>query len=337
MKSSQLQKSHPQTSPPKESYFKVFLVGLSGGVQEWEMKKFFKSKYPSVFKVKLPKTKGKGSGCGVMMLRDPEEYKEILEKHLFYFKSRRFYVNPFLKHEELDAYLERITNRRVFISLIPKKMKDSELKHLMNQFGRVDDAYKIEQNKCGKKKFRIGFVLFRNQEDAQFAINSKRIYYENGKFLLLKPFIKKEKSSIERHEEEEGTGNGRNDNRDLNLGNDFGGDSRNRRDIPENQHRPRADKRSFLQLQSPKEWFQVNQKDLIYESKLKKLSLIMLIESKKKNNNYFGEYINNNLRINKGKSFRENAKVKNQKNVYSHNKPLFSHHLGNDQSFLPYF
>lgn len=184
---------HHNNKQQGQEYYKIFLVGLSGSFTDDEILGYFKKKFPSTFKVKLPKTNGKGSGCGVLMIYNESEYQEIITQHLFFYKQRRFFTNPFLKDEDLDAYLEGIEKRRLFVSRIPRWLKDKDFKKLMKQFGRVDDAYKINERDT-RKEFCIGFVMFREAESARKAVELERMELKEGNYLVLKPFKKKKNS-----------------------------------------------------------------------------------------------------------------------------------------------
>lgn len=187
----------------QNEYLKIFLVGLSGSFTEREIFKFFKDKYPSVFKVTLPKNNGKGSGCGVLMLRNENEYDEILNKYLFHYNNRRFFANPFMKDDELDSYLEKIDKRRVFLNKIPKDLSNEELAKVMEQFGDLDDAYKIE-DKDPMKKYCIGFLMYKKEESATKAINEGTVFISDIDYILIRPFSRNKQNRDKKRRAREG-------------------------------------------------------------------------------------------------------------------------------------
>ena len=215
-KGSQGQAAARDTGP----IFKIFLTGLSYNFTPSEMKAFFKRMYPSTKKVFLPKSNGRGSGCGLLIVQDKAAYEAILRKKQFIYNTRRFFCNPFLREEALKEYLENLEKRRVFVSKVPYFVETDQVRHLFSQFGELEDLYLIRNNNYATGK-GFGFVMFQTIQAARKALEAKAVHFKGSEMLIL-PYKKKSnntnKKKVGKNEEDEAQEQGRRLEDDLELG-----------------------------------------------------------------------------------------------------------------------
>lgn len=76
-------------------------------------------------------------------------------------------------------------------------MNNDDLGILFDCFGAVEDSYIIRSNQSNRYKSsskKYGYVIFYKEEDAQKAIQAKKLMYKSIKLIIL-PFEKKQDQS----------------------------------------------------------------------------------------------------------------------------------------------
>jgi RNA recognition motif-containing protein len=119
------------------------------------------------------------------------EYEDIASKFLLkpiLMKGKEHYVQVSHKSQAQDSSLNF---HKVFLSNIPVKLTDSELRNFFNtNFGEVISAFSIKNDRGHSKGY--GFLDFKHQKDAEEVISAKKILFK-GKIIIAKKFQQKGK------------------------------------------------------------------------------------------------------------------------------------------------
>ncbi|XP_075210215.1 putative RNA-binding protein EEED8.10 [Lycorma delicatula] len=99
---------------------------------------------------------------------DRDEDSQVLEKRMI-----------------LERKIDGIPIRKVFVSNIPKEVKNNELFFIFKQFGEIVQVFISRKN--SNKKTTFGFVTFRKTEDAACALSQKKPLVVRHKRLTVVP------------------------------------------------------------------------------------------------------------------------------------------------------
>ena len=117
--------------------------------------------------------------------------EEILKKPHFLFK-REIKVEKYLKGENLQNHRKEHQKKRIFVSNLPKELKDEDLRRFFSKFGEIETAYRVKIE-SEEKNTNYGYVTFQHTgsvnrvfKDAEMDQNGENAFFEifNGKWIL---------------------------------------------------------------------------------------------------------------------------------------------------------
>jgi RNA recognition motif-containing protein len=117
-------------------------------------------------------------------------FSTILENaHRIY--SHSIKVSKYMSEEELNSYVEKARNCRIYIKKLPQEITNERLYSLFTRYGGIDKAYCVVGSKA-RKNLKYGYVIFENESSIQ-KIPQHGVSYR-GQVLVWSSFInKKEK------------------------------------------------------------------------------------------------------------------------------------------------
>ncbi len=126
-------------------------------------------------------------GFCVLLAEDQQTLESILSRS-HEFMGRTLGVNRFRQGQELFAYFNKISSRRVIIKRVPTTVSVEDVQSLLeNLFGSVERIYRFEAESLDKaarkEKRRRTFtysVEFHLSQDAEKAVNLGEITFEDG-------------------------------------------------------------------------------------------------------------------------------------------------------------
>lgn len=170
---------------------KIYLSSLPSTITENSLRNYF-SEYGKVIEIDLSRNLSQGfcRGFGSITFTNDADIRSILNTgHVL--MGRTINCDQFLESKgALDQKKEEVKKRRVFISNIPSWMNNSYLKKIMERFGPVNSAYKIQKYGSGKI-MPYGYVFFENDLGAQLCLERGFVFNgEQDGFMLMEPYTK---------------------------------------------------------------------------------------------------------------------------------------------------
>jgi len=180
-----------------------------------EMTHHLRSKYPSLAYLKIDFESPKileytSSYKGVLTMLEHKDYQKILEKGKLYF------IDPKTRISFEIIVLDKMTTqneRKIYLTNIPKKVSNNQLRSIFSKFGEVIKAFIINPNfKSGNASFqgrkstkfamRAGIVLYKNKHSVEDAIRAGIVQYKGSKIIVNQFRAKKDKKIIKSKKEE---------------------------------------------------------------------------------------------------------------------------------------
>lgn len=147
----------------KHSYsFQVFIADLPVVTQYNQLCKYIDTKVGS-FRVSLAKKKGSKKACNaVIQIKSADDYNYLLNTK-FVFQGHQCQVRPYLNPDQRVRFNQERLERRVYINQLSIQATEADLRHIFQQFGRLEKIYlkNTEELESDSKKGNIyGFVTF---------------------------------------------------------------------------------------------------------------------------------------------------------------------------------
>ena len=223
--------------------FKVFLAGLALDFTKEELFDFFSYQYDSIVSIHLVKqthtrTKTANKGSGFMQLTDLAEVLDLLRREKFCLNGRNFLVKKFKEGAELEQFKKELVSRRIFVHKIGPTLTNQHLIRFFSRIVNIEDAYiinperkemldRMEQQRgsykgrkpLSKKRFRYGYLVLKNAEDADYLLSVKSFRIKNSYVILEK--YKTPKSNNQNEKQEQNQFNSKQYQRDFKGRNQF--------------------------------------------------------------------------------------------------------------------
>jgi RNA recognition motif-containing protein len=88
-------------------------------------------------------------------------YSTILENsHRIYCHSIK--VSKYMTAEELNSYVEKARNCRIYIKKLPQEITNECLEAIFSRYGKIDKAYCVIGSKA-RKSLKYGYVIFSDE------------------------------------------------------------------------------------------------------------------------------------------------------------------------------
>lgn len=120
------------------------------------------------------------AGYGFMECSSLATFNKLIEIGDFTFSGSIITCVENIKGVTLNLYKEEMEKRKVYVIGVPKSMKDHQLIEVFGKVGEVERAYTVKKGKKNQSK-HFAFVIFRNLEDAEKAIQKRKFKYKKFK------------------------------------------------------------------------------------------------------------------------------------------------------------
>ena len=162
--------------------FTIFVGGLANNVTDGDLYSYF-STFGNIHTCKAQmwhNNPQKCRGFALVTAGDQFTYDLILNsQHTL--AGRNIECKVHIKDKsQLNDYSKSETDRKIFVSGLPKKVTDEELKDYFSYFGTVKIAYIVKHHKDKKPK-GFGFVIFENKADRDSALQYGDHYFYDKK------------------------------------------------------------------------------------------------------------------------------------------------------------
>lgn len=172
----------------------LYISNLNETTNEKILRNYFE-KFGPIYRIQLyTLPSGNCKGYAKIAIESEPIYNKILDTPLHQINGMRISVEPYIEldSEAFDKDID-VVSRRICVFGIPKDFGNTQFRKLFEkEYGKLDSAY-VRVNE--KKYFNYGFVTFNSKEQANAALERKRIYLDDeendGRYLDLKEFIPK--------------------------------------------------------------------------------------------------------------------------------------------------
>ena len=149
----------------QESENSIFVGGLANTTTDSDLFCYF-SQFGEVAKCEAQMWKNNSTKCrgfAVVTTVDKQTYDIIMQaQHVF--GGRNIECKPVVKdRSQLGVYCKEETDKKVYVSGLPKRVSDAMLREHFSKFGEVKIAYIVRHHKDNKPK-GFGFVSFGSKE-----------------------------------------------------------------------------------------------------------------------------------------------------------------------------
>lgn len=171
--------NHPQVE--SASRYMLFIDSLHPKLTQGKVESAL-AKFGNLASIDLPKIKkGKKTilqGYGTLEVKDKLTFFNFLSQDIS-IKGKRIFFEPFDPNKDtIDSSHNNYLKRLIFVSNVPKKFSDTELKlAFQSHFGPVHSAYKSVTATGRVKPF--GFVVFKDPQTAKICAESGVLIGEN--------------------------------------------------------------------------------------------------------------------------------------------------------------
>lgn len=116
------------------------------------------------------------------------QYGSILENTKLVIGNQVAFMRPALSRRKAKQKLIHDKKRKLFVHNLPNEANDAQMFHYFSKFGEVDYAYTVPDNNSSfkTKNSLIGFVMFKNMNDANKALCQSEKHYQLGQQIYLK-------------------------------------------------------------------------------------------------------------------------------------------------------
>eukprot|EP00820_Chromera_velia_P019833 Cvel_28553.t1-p1 / transcript=Cvel_28553.t1 / gene=Cvel_28553 / organism=Chromera_velia_CCMP2878 / gene_product=RNA-binding protein Musashi homolog 1, putative / transcript_product=RNA-binding protein Musashi homolog 1, putative / location=Cvel_scaffold3760:44-4903(-) / protein_length=381 / sequence_SO=supercontig / SO=protein_coding / is_pseudo=false len=158
----------PEGAPPAKRPFKFFVGGLSGEVNQEDVRKYFSEEFGGVKEVQLimdyQAQPPRNRGFGFVTLEDDSKRKEIFGRsHTL--NGRKFEVE---EEKKKEISLTESTTKKLFVGGIKEVHTEESLKELFSQFGTVDEVAILREHTGQLRGY--GFVTFAEIEHCRACL-----------------------------------------------------------------------------------------------------------------------------------------------------------------------
>lgn len=168
----------PSQAQSKQS-LKIFVGGLDENVNELELFTYF-SKFGRVVdkQIKIDPNTQRSRGFGFVTFKQMESVIAVFSNQPHYLRGAKIDCKPAKSKEESQHELQelRATNRKIFVSNIPKHSSQSEVFNLFSQFGGVEDVNLMYK----KKETGFCYITFMDEKFALRALEHPSIFLRNN-------------------------------------------------------------------------------------------------------------------------------------------------------------
>lgn len=162
--------------------FTIFVGGLANNVTDGNLFNYFAA-FGNILTCKAQmwhNNPQKCRGFALVTAGDKETYDIILSSQ-HEIAGRNIECKVHIKDKsQLNDYSKSESDRKIFVSGLPKRVTDEELKSYFSYFGPVKIAYIVKHHKDKKPK-GFGFVIFENKADRDVALQYGDHYFYDKK------------------------------------------------------------------------------------------------------------------------------------------------------------
>lgn len=159
---------------PKQS-LKLFVGGLDESITENDLAVYF-GRFGRVVdkQIKMDQKTLRSRGFGFVSFKQPESVAEVFATQPHFINGCKIDCKPAKSKEESqqESIELRGTNRKIFVSNIPKNSTHNEVLQLFGQFGPIEDLNLMYK----KKETGFCYITFSNQEAAYFALHQTNLW-----------------------------------------------------------------------------------------------------------------------------------------------------------------
>ena len=151
---------------------KLFVGCLAPKTTENDIVRLF-SRYGRITDVFLFRNKSERSckGHGYVVFQDRRAVLDIINDQPHRLFGRTLITDWFVEGQRLQERRDDIFKRKVYVSNIPTKLEDWQLKQKMEAFGEVENAYRMKAPR-GNYNLPYGYVIFVREESARKAAST---------------------------------------------------------------------------------------------------------------------------------------------------------------------
>ena len=174
-------RDYPQPPSHKHNNYKLFLGSLPKDCSHEAVWRQL-TRYGEIDELDITvrdKTNKYSRGFGYVIVKSKQVFQRLLEAEVVV-EGKTIFIEPYFSESKYNCCKnEEFMVKRIFISNIPNKLSDADIKEIFERFGKVDKAYRITTVKGKKRPF--GFVLFNEKEAADACNAAKYVSYQGSK------------------------------------------------------------------------------------------------------------------------------------------------------------
>ena len=160
-----------------EAAIKLFIGGLPKDSSEAEIYEILQ-RYAAIYNIELKRRKNKGNqkclGHGILTT-DLQGSKTLVERKYFIYKERTIVVSPYFTGEDLKAYQETFSLRRLFVRGVPYNYKDWDLRRTFTEYGALETCYFRQEPETTE---RIAVVIYKQAAAAERALENLELLHK---------------------------------------------------------------------------------------------------------------------------------------------------------------
>lgn len=154
----------------------VYIGSLPSFTKKSNILDYFKSLSIPVSSIKVFTDKNHNLCKGYAFVTLPEEFDTsafLAQEH--FILNRKVVCDVYTSGQRLEEKKRSIETRRVFVSNIPQKMGNIELKRIFSRFGEVVTAYRIRKFGSGKL-MPYGYLFFKEENNAKTCVEDGGVF-----------------------------------------------------------------------------------------------------------------------------------------------------------------
>ena len=156
----------------------LYVCGMPANSTKFEMREYFK-KFGAIKSVRIKNRSSDRNSTSYCIIEfyHTKGLNSVLSHPNHFVNGRVVECRPHLKGRALQKALQEFDRKRVFVSNIDKRASDNLLCRLILQkTGLAVKTCYIVENNNPKKRTNIGYLTLHSEEEANFLLNSPRIY-----------------------------------------------------------------------------------------------------------------------------------------------------------------
>lgn len=184
---------HSSTKPCQETQKRnqIYIGSLPSFTKKSNILDYFASLSVPVISIKVFTDKNHKLCKGYAFVSLPDSYNVsplLAQEH--FILNRKVVFDVYTSGQKLQEKKRSIEKRRVFVSNIPQKMGNIELKEIFSRFGEVVTAYRIRKYGTGKL-MPYGYLFFRQETAAASCVEDGGVFVsEEHGWVFAEPYSK---------------------------------------------------------------------------------------------------------------------------------------------------